>query len=93
MSLQRRWPKTSLITTCNAVLSSLSRQLDSHSHLGSPSLSNPHKGRFEQRPTTTYVSETQSSCVLNDSVRTLPQTVEPAAPPLSQKRRRLLDKR
>ena len=33
-----------LSPTYNAALSSLARQLNNHSHLGSPSLSNPHEG-------------------------------------------------
>ena len=35
----------------NAVLRSLPRQFNIHSHLGSPSPSNPHEGQLSQRPT------------------------------------------
>ena len=62
-------PKDSWLTvyahlspTRNAVLSSVRRQLNNHSHLGSPSLSNPHEGRLDQQPTSgPNDSETQSS--------------------------------
>ena len=37
-----------LSATYNAVLSSLLRQLNNHSHLGSPNTSNPHRGRLNQ---------------------------------------------
>ena len=39
-----------LSPTYNAVLCSLTRQLINHSHLGSPSPSNPHEGWSSQRP-------------------------------------------
>ena len=68
--------------TYNAALSSLPRQLDNRSHLGSPTLSNPHDGRFDQQP----------SSGPNDSVRTLPRRVCDSAP-VSQNWRSLLDKR
>ena len=44
---QWRWPKI-LVVTYNAVLSSIPRQLNNHSNLGSPSPTNPHEGRFDQ---------------------------------------------
>ena len=51
-----------LSPTYNAALSSLPRQFNNHSHLGSPSPNNPHQGRLDQRPTSgPNNSETQSS--------------------------------
>ena len=51
-------------------------KLNNHSHLGSPSPSNPHEGQLGQRPTSgLYIAETQSSHVLNDSVWTIPLRV------------------
>ena len=44
---------------------SLPRQLNNHSHLGSPSLRDPHEGQLGQRPTSGP----------NDSVRTLPRRI------------------
>ena len=51
--------------TYNAVLTSLPRLLNNYSHLGSPSVRNPHEGRLDQRCTSGP----------NDSVRTLPHRV------------------
>ena len=42
---------TTTSPTYNAVLSSLPRQLDNHSHLGSPGPNNPHDGQLGQQPT------------------------------------------
>ena len=58
-----------LSPTYYAVMSSPSRQLNNHSHLGSPSSSNPREGQLGQRPTSgPKISEL--TCVLNDSVST-----------------------
>ena len=51
-----------LSPTYNIVLSSLPRRLINHSHLGSPSPSNPHDGRLSEQPTSGD-SETQHSHV------------------------------
>ena len=61
-----------LSPTYNAVLSSLRRQFNSHSHLGSLSPSNPHEGHFGQWPTGGP----------NVSARTLPHRVQKPATPL-----------
>lgn len=48
--------------TYNAVL--CSKQLNNHSQLGPPSISNPHKGQLDQRRASgPHNSETQSSYV------------------------------
>ena len=53
-----------LSPTYNAALNSLSRQINNHSHLGSPSPNNPHEGQLGQQPTSGLNdSETQSSHV------------------------------
>ena len=75
----------SLSPTHNAVLSSLPRQLNNHSHLGSPNLSNPHEGSTthagpDDCETRSY--ETLCWSVLKDSVRTLQHRVSNPATPL-----------
>ena len=42
---------TKMIIMNESVLSSRPRQLNNHSHLGSPSPSNPYEGQLGQRPT------------------------------------------
>ena len=47
LSLNRRWTETSLITTYNTELTSLLRELNNRSHLGSPRLRNSHEGQLD----------------------------------------------
>ena len=92
--LNRDFLQHPLTSTYNAALSSLHRQLNNHSHLGSPSPCNPHECRLGQWSTSgSNDSETQLTHVLNDSVRTLPHWVWKLAnsPPVSKNWRILLD--